>query len=158
MALAEGQWWRVISGNFTHTNAAHLAMNLVALWLVCLIFKPTARMVLVLLGLFAGIIGLSLFFTDIKVYMGLSGVLHALFAFFALQEALTKQAFSWLLVLALAAKISYEQWIGASTNTEALIEARVAVDAHVVGSIAGLLLAGALTTTNKIRKHPCFQR
>lgn len=82
-----------------------------------------------------------LFLTDISTYAGLSGVLHGLFSFGALREALRGQRSSWLLVAGVLVKVGYEAIYGASEMTSRLIDAHVAVEAHAIGAISGLLLA-----------------
>ncbi|MGT0150068.1 rhomboid family intramembrane serine protease [Vibrio metschnikovii] len=74
-----------LTGNFTHTNFAHLGMNLAGLWVIVFLFMPSIK------SLFFALIMLSLSvdkvsFTEMTLYVGLSGVLHGLFAYFALLE------------------------------------------------------------------------
>ncbi|WNJ95718.1 rhombosortase [Vibrio ruber] len=139
-AITQGQWWRIVTGNFTHTNTVHLAMNLIALWLITLIFRPAARALWQQLLLLSLLIGIGLFWTDLYFYVGLSGTLHGLFASFALREALKGRKSSWLLVAGVCGKVLWEQNFGASETTQALIEAPVAIQAHLLGLAGGLLL------------------
>lgn len=139
--IQHGQWWRILTGNFTHTNFAHLGMNLAGLWIISFIFKPAARTLLILLLSLSVWIGLCVLLTDMRINVGLSGTLHALFAFFALQEAQLGRRSSWLLVLGVVAKVVWEQAFGSSMGTEQLIHARVATEAHLAGVIGGGLLA-----------------
>ncbi|RTZ16481.1 rhombosortase [Vibrio aquaticus] len=140
-SILDGQWWRILSGNFTHTNFAHLGMNLAGLWVIAFIFKPTYKALLALLVLTSLSIGGLNFFTEMNGYVGLSGVLHGLFAYFALQESLTGRKSSWLLVIGVVAKVLWEMTIGASASTSELINARVAVEAHLFGMLSGLVCA-----------------
>ncbi|SHG01064.1 rhomboid family GlyGly-CTERM serine protease [Vibrio gazogenes DSM 21264] len=115
-------------------------MNLIALWLITFIFRPSARILwqqILLLGVF---IGIGLFWTELYFYVGLSGILHGLFASFALSEALQGRKSSWLLVVGVCSKVFWEQYFGASETTRALIEAPVAIQAHLLGLVGGLLL------------------
>ncbi|WP_182288338.1 rhombosortase [Vibrio spartinae] len=139
-AITQGQWWRIVTGNFTHTNTAHLAMNLIALWLITFIFRPTARVLWQQLLLLSVFIGIGLFWTELYFYVGLSGILHGLFASFALSEALQGRKSSWLLVVGVCSKVIWEQYFGPSETTRALIEAPVAIQAHLLGLTGGLLL------------------
>ena len=93
--------------------------------------------------------GVALLFSSIQIYVGLSGTLHGLFGLFALSEALNGRRSSWLLVLGLIAKIAWEQLIGPSSTTGELINARVAIEAHLAGAIAGGFMAMALWLPNK---------
>lgn len=139
--IVSGEWWRIVTGNLTHTNVIHLALNLVSLWVICFLFRPQSARLFAIIVLSTIIIGLGLFYSDINIYLGLSGVLHALFAFFALSEALQGRRSSWLLVLGVIGKIVLEQFQGASESTAKLINADVAIEAHLIGGLTGLVLA-----------------
>lgn len=139
--ISEGQWWRILTGNFTHTNFAHLAMNLAGLWVIHFIFKPTDRTFIFTLFTISLLVGLLNLVSDMTSYVGLSGVLHGLFGYFALQEALNGRKSSWLLVVGVIAKVSWEMTMGASQSTSDLIQARVAVESHLFGTLGGLVLA-----------------
>ena len=154
-AILDGQWWRLITGHFTHSNAAHLLMNLVSLWLISLLFRPTA-MLLIVLSLFASLlIGVGLLATDIQHYVGLSGVLHALFAFFALGEWRENNAQGgWLLAL-LVAKLWLEQRDGNPMEMNALIAASVATQAHLLGALVGGLIGLACLACRRLTAAPC---
>jgi len=140
-AIENGQWWRIVTGNFTHTNFAHLAMNLLGLWVIGYLFQPKPRYFALLTLLISTWIGISLLFTNMVNYVGLSGTLHGLFAFYALNEALGGRKSSWLLVIGVMLKVASEQLFGASASTEEMIGARVATEAHLAGLLGGLLLA-----------------
>ncbi|SHO56029.1 hypothetical protein VQ7734_01792 [Vibrio quintilis] len=115
-------------------------MNLAALWLISLIFRPSPRHALVIIGVCSLSIGISLFWTDIIRYVGLSGVLHGLFAGYALLEILAGRRSSWLLLAGVAGKVGWEQCFGASPTTVALIQAPVAIQAHLAGFISGIVI------------------
>lgn len=115
-------------------------MNLIALWLIVLIFRPAARVLWQQLLLLSVFIGLGLFWTNLYFYVGLSGILHGLFASFALSEVLQGRKSSWLLVAGVCGKVLWEQYFGASEATRTLIEAPVAIQAHLLGLAGGLLL------------------
>ncbi|MCG9623298.1 rhombosortase [Vibrio mediterranei] len=141
LAIHAGQWWRIVSGNFSHTNLAHLGMNLAGLWVICYVFRPSWRSVVAVTLISATSIGFTLLFTNLTYYLGLSGVLHALFAYWALQEALSGRNSSWLLVLGIIGKVAWESFYGASEATSQLIAAPVATQAHAIGLGVGLILA-----------------
>lgn len=141
--IRAGQWWRIISGNFTHTNTYHLLMNMVALWIISTIFRPQARSLATLLLLLSMSTGISLLASDLGRYAGLSGVLHGLFTCYAAHELCQGRKSSGLLLLGVVTKVGYEQWFGAAESTARLIGARIATDAHLAGVIAGACLASA---------------
>ncbi|BDP30839.1 hypothetical protein VV208B2_19190 [Vibrio vulnificus] len=86
-------------------------------------------------------VGLANLLTSMQIYVGLSGTLHGLFAYFALRESLEGRKSSWLLVLGVVLKVAWEHWMGASASTSELIGARVAIEAHLAGMSSGFLLA-----------------
>ncbi|MDN3684448.1 rhombosortase [Vibrio sinaloensis] len=132
----------MVSGNFTHTNIAHLAMNLAGLWVISFIFKPSAKSLLLALSVISVCVGILNLFSDMTSYVGLSGVLHGLFAYFALLEVLhgrKKAVACWFLALS-RRSVGKSQWEPPQSTSE-LIQARVAVEAHLFGLISGLLLA-----------------
>nr|WP_275664976.1 rhombosortase [Vibrio sp. Isolate34] len=136
-AIADGQWWRILTGNFSHTNYPHLVMNLAGLWIISYLFQPSKTQLVVALLVISLVTGLALLLTSIQIYVGLSGALHGLFGLFALREALNGRKSSWLLVLGLVAKVAWEQLIGPSSTTGELINARVAIEAHLAGALTG---------------------
>ncbi|WED22600.1 rhombosortase [Vibrio sp. JC009] len=150
--IQSGQLWRVISGNFTHTNLYHLLMNMAALWVMGFLFKPSAKSLLSLLVLLSAVVGCALLATEIDIYAGLSGTLHGLFAFYAAIEVSRGLRSSWLLILGVIAKVGYEQVFGAQESTAKLIEASVAIDAHLAGCIAGVIAATAVISYRKLAR------
>ncbi|MDP5253828.1 MULTISPECIES: rhombosortase [unclassified Vibrio] len=141
LLIAQGQWWRIITGNVIHTNITHWAMNISALWLMCFVFRWSPRQITLLLLSGACCVGLGLLLTDMQQYVGLSGVLHYLWAYSSANEWRRGQRSSSLLCLAIVLKVGWEQWYGASALTEQWIEASVAINAHLVGMVCGFALA-----------------
>ncbi len=86
-------------------------------------------------------VGVGNLFSDMHIYVGLSGTLHGLFGYYALRERLQGRKSSGLLVLGLLGKIAWEFSFGVSSVTSGLIEARVAIESHLFGATSGLLLA-----------------
>nr|WP_275665453.1 rhombosortase [Vibrio sp. Isolate33] len=148
-AIADGQWWRILTGNFSHTNYSHLVMNLAGLWIISYLFQPSKKQLVVALLVISLVTGLALLLSSIQIYVGLSGTLHGLFGLFALKEALNGRKSSWLLVSGLIAKIAWEQFVGPSSTTGELINARVAIEAHLAGALTGGFMAVVLFITNR---------
>nr|WP_237668687.1 rhombosortase [Vibrio toranzoniae] len=147
-AIADGQWWRILTGNFSHTNYSHLVMNLAGLWIISYLFQPNKKQLISALLFISVVTGLALLLSSIQVYVGLSGTLHGLFGLFALREALNGRKSSWLLVVGLIAKIAWEQFVGPSSTTGELINARVAIEAHLAGALAGGFVAVIFSLAN----------
>lgn len=139
--IRHGEWWRIVTGNLTHTNFAHLGMNLAGLWVIGFIFRPSVRNFSIVFLVLCTFVGAMNLFTNMSVYVGLSGVLHGLFGFWALAEVFDGRRSSLVLVGGLIAKVAWEQFYGPSTSTAAMIGARVAIDAHLFGAIGGMGMA-----------------
>jgi rhomboid family GlyGly-CTERM serine protease len=144
--LAHGEWWRLLSAHLVHLSWSHTALNIVALLLLAAIFGPVVRAVdwLVVVIAAALTIDAGLYFTapQIDWYVGLSGVLHGLFAAGALALAPTRPAFALALALGLAIKLTAEILGGPLHATAALTGGDVVTQAHLFGAIAGLAAQG----------------
>lgn len=142
-AILNGEVWRILTGNLTHTNWPHMIMNALALAIITFIFRAhfSARPYSYLLVLLASAVGLGIFASDIMWYAGLSGVLHGLFGWGAVRDIQTRYQGGWLLLLGLAGKIGWEQLFGGAASSAALIGARVATEAHLAGALTGVVFA-----------------
>ncbi|MCL1059209.1 rhombosortase [Shewanella gelidimarina] len=156
--IFDGQWWRLLTGNFLHTNAWHLFMNLAGLWVILLLHEQHYRarslaviIIVVALSLMQGV-GLLLFFPETKGYVGLSGMLHGLFVYGAVLDITKGLKTGYLLTLGVILKVIYEQTYGASSEVTALIGARVATEAHFVGLVSGFICLGSVYAVRKLKK------
>lgn len=138
------QVWRLLTGNLLHTNANHLYLNLAGLALLWALHGDYYRFVTFIQTFIVASIGCTLgiyfFSPQLIVYVGLSGVLHGLFAWGACMDISNKIKSGWLLLMGLVAKLAYEQLFGASADLVQFIQANVAVDAHLYGAISGVVL------------------
>jgi rhomboid family GlyGly-CTERM serine protease len=146
-AIAHGQVWRLITGNFLHTNLWHLLMNLAGLWVIIFLhevhYKQHSGKLMLLffsLCLLEGM-GLYMFYPSLKAYVGLSGLLHGLFVFGAVMDICRGYRSGYLLLLGVIIKVGYEQIFGASDSITQLINARVATESHFVGLVSGMICA-----------------
>ncbi len=149
-AIADGQVWRILTGNLTHTNLWHLAMNACGFVIIAFIYRHhiRPRLYTLLTLVISTIIGLAVWWTDTMAYAGISGTLHGLFAWGAIQDIRQKDHYGWLLLVGILIKIGQELYFGGSESTSSLINARVAIEAHAVGLVAGIIL-GLIPITNK---------
>lgn len=136
--------WRILTGNIVHTNGYHLLLNLAGLALLWALHGEHYR-----IGRFLKVfvwcsigtsVGLYFFAENLIWYAGLSGALHGIFVWGACMDINAQIRSGWLLLAGVAAKIGYEQISGSSTQIAALIDAKVAVDAHLFGAISGLII------------------
>jgi rhomboid family GlyGly-CTERM serine protease len=139
--ILNGEGWRLLSGHLVHLGWSHLSMNLLALALVWALLGDTltlAGWLLLLLccALFDGL-GLLLLNPGVEWYVGLSGVLHGLFLAGSLAGLASGRRDALLLLIALVAKLAWEQLAGPLPGSEAAAGGPVVVDAHLYGAIAG---------------------
>jgi rhomboid family GlyGly-CTERM serine protease len=146
--IAQGEYWRLVTGHVVHLGWGHLWPNLTALVLIGALFEDLfdAGTWLLLAAAAAGSIdiGLLLFERDVDWYVGLSGVLHGFAAAGALTALLRGQSIGWLLAIGVAAKLTWEQIAGPVPFTAAAVGGPVVVASHLWGSAGGLLAAAAL--------------
>jgi rhomboid family GlyGly-CTERM serine protease len=137
------EYWRWISCNFVHFGWVHSLMNLAGFLLISLgffYFFPTGKFLLLMLFC-SLVVGNSIFLLspEISQYAGLSGTLHGLIiagCFYSTTFSLWKRFMVFALVVI---KIIDEQFFGHSVNPlNQLMPASVAVDAHLLGALAGL--------------------
>lgn len=144
--ILHGQLWRLLSAHLLHLGGAHLLLNLCGLGLVWALFArelsgPDGWLVLLCSALGVSL-GLLLFDPGLDWYVGLSGVLHGLFAAGALRHWRERPAEAALMLTVLAGKLLWEQLLGPLPGTSAVAGGPVVVDAHLFGALGGCL--GAL--------------
>ena len=141
-AIGNGQLWRLLSGHLLHSNNWHLLMNLAGLLLAMLLHSHYYRAASLCLqwALCALLIAVAMYLysADIAIYVGLSGLLHSMLTLGALRDIQLKMTTGWLLLAGLLIKVSFEQWQGPDAKLAELINASVAIDAHLYGVCSGL--------------------
>lgn len=144
-AILHGQWWRLISGNIVHLGWSHLLLNLSGLILVWMLFRPTLTsrnwfIVTVTSSLAVGA-GLLVFDPELQWYVGLSGVLHGLFAAGIIAGLYVGNRGDWWLLVLFIAKITWEQLVGSMPGSAEIAGGNVIVDAHLYGALGGAVTA-----------------
>jgi rhomboid family GlyGly-CTERM serine protease len=152
-AIAQGEVWRLLTGNFTHFGDYHTWMNaagLAALVAVLFWYLPAAWFaagaIMIPLG-----VGVSLFlFADVDVYRGFSGANYGLLAM-GLLLALPQQPKLYALAYCvLLGKIVYEQLPGYDVDyLQGQIGVPVAIEAHLAGFCSGTLIG----CVELVRRH-----
>ncbi len=108
--IDDGQWWRLVSGHFVHLGWPHLWLNLAGCLLVWFLFRRDFRLVQWL----AGGRALSVFHgrrfsaseSALQWYVGLSGLLHGLFAAGMLRWLRDGSWEAWVMLAIFAAKLA----------------------------------------------------
>ncbi len=155
-SLPVGEWWRWLTGHLVHLNGGHALLNAAGLVLVYLLFAARLSAGLWLLVFALGVVtidaGFWLLDTDLDWYVGLSGVLHALFAAGAIREAAAGERGGRWLLAALALKLVWEQWLGPLPMTAASAGGPVVVNAHLYGALGGALACGLIWAVEARRR------
>ncbi|MDT0602259.1 rhombosortase [Thalassotalea castellviae] len=158
--IADHQYWRLFSGHVFHTNYAHLLLNTLAIILLWALhgqyYSTKQYFKLVFFSSIAISFGIYFFTPEMSEYVGLSGVLHALFVWGALKDIEHNEKTGYLLILGAIIKIIHEQWFGASEEIAQLIHANVAIDAHLWGAISGLSYYLLSYFSKKVEKKPAL--
>lgn len=159
--INHGQGWKILTGNFTHSNIPHLLLNLSGLWLLGFLFIDSlSSKTFILSSVFlAVIVGLGLYFftPELMGYYGFSGVLYGLYFVAAVCAMLENDLFTGISVaLLIAGKIVWDYINGGSQASAELIGIPVANDAHLYGFIGAivisvfLLLKGHLNNSKRL--------
>jgi rhomboid family GlyGly-CTERM serine protease len=140
--VEQGEFWLLFSGHIVHLNWAHWALNMAGLAIVAFFFSSHAsvKQWLAVIIVSACMInaGLWLWLTDVRSYVGLSGVLHGLFLYGALREIRFYPASGYVLTTVLIAKLTWEFFNGALPGSEQMTGGRVLTEAHLLGAIGGI--------------------
>lgn len=148
IAIADGQWWRLLSGNFVHLGINHLGMNVAGLVLVVMLvwrqFDAAAWAALIILASAAVGLGLYRLNPAIGWYVGFSGTLHGLLIAGCIGDLRDYPRSAAALLVLVVGKLVWEQFAGALPGSEATAGGRVIVDAHLYGAVAGGVMAPLL--------------
>jgi len=149
-----GQWWRIISGNFVHSNYPHLFMNLAGLWVFGFLFidSLSLKTFLTSILLLSFSVGFGLYFFDLNLqkYYGFSGILYGLFLVGASTAIFKKDYLTGIAVaIVVIAKIIWDLFNGGSASSAELIGIPVAIHAHLYGALGAIAISGILYIINK---------
>lgn len=147
-AVLAGEWWRLITAHLAHLGWTHTVLNLAGLALAWLLFGREFRALewLLIAACSVALIGGAFlgWRPELAWYVGLSGVLHGLFAAGSVRWMMSGEAEGLGLGLFLAAKLAWEQLFGALPLSVSSAGGPVVVDAHLAGAVGGTLAALAL--------------
>jgi len=141
-AIASGEAWRALTGQFVHLGVSHAVLNLAGLAALVLLFRGDfdgpgwAGALAASLGGVA--VGLQWLSPAVDWYAGLSGALHGLFAAGAVARIRARDRAGWVLALLLGGKLVVEGLFGAPAASAWLTGGPVLVVAHLWGALGGL--------------------
>lgn len=143
--LADGEFWRLLSGHFVHLGWGHLLLNAAALLLVWALTGTRMSLTNWLLSgaLIVVVIDAGFWWLEPQLawYVGLSGVLHGLLVAGLLVSWPSLRMETVLLCSLIVLKLAYEQLYGALPGSGLAAGGAVVVDAHLYGAVGGLLAA-----------------
>ncbi len=149
-AIARGEWWRLLSGHWVHLGPRHLlpdVAGLVLLWaLYARELPPRAWLLVTVCATSAIDAGLWWAEPGVQWYLGISGLLHGVWAAGAAVLAARGQRAGWIMLGILALKLALEQRSGASLVVAGF---PVVTVAHLYGAAGGLVAVAALALARK---------
>ena len=150
-ALAEGQWWRLLTAHFVHLDAEHAVLNglgVVLMWaLFARDYSPWRWAAIYCGSALAVSVGLWFGNPELQWYVGASGALHGVMTAGTLAHLRRRDLDGWILAVFIVVKLAYEQFAGAlpfAGSPDTIVEA------HLYGAIGGVVLALLL----KSRREP----
>jgi rhomboid family GlyGly-CTERM serine protease len=146
-AIADGEYWRLLTGNLVHLGWMHLALNVSALLIGTWVFyparNPIAWAIAQIVCSVVSSLGLYLFSPGIVWCVGMSGALHGLLMIGAIDWIRQGDRVGWLLLLIWTGKLGWEQLQGAMPFSAETVGSAVVTDAHLWGAVGGLLYVAA---------------
>jgi rhomboid family GlyGly-CTERM serine protease len=143
LAVADGEYWRLLTGNLVHLGWTHLALNLGALVIGTWVFyparTPVAWAVAQVVTSMATGLGLYYFSPGVAWCVGMSGALHGLLMIGAIDWIRQGDRVGWLLLAIWVGKLAWEQAEGALPLSTETVGSAVVTDAHLWGAVGGLL-------------------
>ena len=144
-AIADGEYWRLLSGHFAHMGYSHAAINLVGLLFVWLLvgrlYSTRQWMLVAAISIVAMDAGFWFLDTDLRWYAGLSGLLHGLLLAGAIAGIRPLPLESIVICALVVAKLAYEQFVGPLPGSESVAGGAVVVNSHLYGAVGGTLVA-----------------
>ncbi|RUO44062.1 rhombosortase [Aliidiomarina taiwanensis] len=154
LVLIEGElWsqiWRLFGTHLVHIHLAHAIYNGLGLFLLAAVFHTqfTNRLLfnVMLLSALGGTL-VSVYLGGESNFVGLSGVLHGVYAYAALRIVQTERTKGTILLALLVLKLSYD-FVTAGSQLAWLDGAAVAHWCHFGGAIGGALAVPVLRKTS----------
>lgn len=143
-SIFSGQIWRLFSAHLVHLGWAHFSLNMVAFAMVWFLFwREWQQWVWILMFTFISLgtsLGLLMLQPTLDWSVGLSGVLHGLFAAGAIGALNRRLRLALIMLSILVLKLIWEQ-VGSIPGTETWIGGSVITAAHFYGAISGTIIA-----------------
>lgn len=137
--IADGQWWRLLTGSFVHLGWYHLMLNEIGLAVLVMLCPQPLPLKIWLRRLFIICVGMALclyfLVPDLTTYVGMSGTIHGLFVLGLLPQALKRDWIAGACLAYLLGKLGWEIVTGTPVSDAHAIGGHVVTEAHLYGSI-----------------------
>jgi len=157
MAVEQGQWWRLLSGNFVHLGFWHWLLNVISLILLAILCRESISLRVwgLRIGLLAAGVGLGLHFCSpgLTTFVGLSGMIYGMFLLGLGPAALDGDRVAWGCVVILFARVGWELVVGVPASEEDLVGGAVIPMSHVYGMVSALVCWGLLAMGAQLRRR-----
>ena len=142
LKVNDGEFWRIITSNFCHSNWNHWMLNIAGLWLMDIFYKPVLsqklRVYLLSFCILLNVLMLH-WFMDLYWYVGLSGALHGYLIGGALLSWKSAKWVNLIIIVFTVGKLITESFWQINSETEKLINANVVEEAHIFGAVSALV-------------------
>ncbi|MGR5347161.1 rhombosortase [Vibrio mediterranei] len=154
LILTDGEYWRIVTSSFVHTNEAHLWLNMATLLSIAFLFRPKTVQLLSYSLVLSVFVGIGMFYSNYETYRGFSGVLYGLGMAFSLNEMKDRHLAFVLVPIFLIGKTAYEWLNGYDIETAEMIGASVALESHTAGMAGGaVIFVVSLLSTLALKKQ-----
>jgi rhomboid family GlyGly-CTERM serine protease len=145
-AIARGEWWRIVTGNWVHFSALHLFYDGLAVLIAGTLLEREDRRSVAFVTVSATIaVGATVLLAlpVLARYAGLSGIAYALVALVALRGVRAERTWRLLCIAALvlmAAKLAFELAVGRFVFVPTGAEVVPVPLSHAAGIVAALVV------------------
>jgi len=158
VAITQGEWWRLITAHWVHSDLAHAGWDVTALLLLGALFEVRLQWRLPL-ALLIGTVGVDAWlwwgYPVLRYYCGLSGILNSLLIVGLLQHWRDlRHPLILLTGVGAAVKISVEMYAGQTLLSHTAWPSVPSVPSvHAAGFLCGLVLGWGVWISDKIVRH-----
>lgn len=149
--IAQGEYWRLLTGHWSHVGLTHLLLNLLGLTLIGALFSHRESIWQWLIALNAIALGVSLsllwLVDDLGWYRGFSGCLYGLLVYRGIVSLPDRVGFSAAVLVFTGLKLLADPMIAGDGLSADWIGAAVIWQAHIAGAITGAVV-GVLCLAN----------
>ncbi|MAA65368.1 MAG: rhombosortase [Alteromonadaceae bacterium] len=142
--IVEGEYWRLLTGHWTHVGLAHLLLNLLGLMVIGALFSHREGIWQWLLALIVIALGVSLsllwLMNDLDWYRGFSGCLYGLLAYRGVVSLTDRPGFAATVLVFTGLKLLADSVMTGDGLSADWIGAAVIWQAHITGAVTGAVV------------------